>query len=92
MNKFIKAVSVLWKTSKIFFILTFILSIFSAVPGVLNLLIWKKIIDMISLYLVNNQISWVGVIGCLFIHYLLKMLSDILDRLNSYIKIIFLER
>lgn len=57
MNKFFKAVSVLWKTSKIFFILTFILSIFSAVPGVLNLLIWKKIIDMISLYLVNNQIS-----------------------------------
>lgn len=89
MNKFFKAVSVLWKTSKIFFILTFILSIFSAVPGVLNLLIWKKIIDMISLYLVNNQISWVGVIGCLFIHYLLKMLADVLDRLNSYIKIIF---
>lgn len=89
MKNFMKAVSVLWKTSKIYFSFTFILSICSAIPGVINLIVWKKILDIIATFLTSNQIDWVKIVLYLVIHFILKIISDILTRINDYIKIIY---
>ena len=48
MKIFIDTVKVLWKTSKIYFVFTFLLSIGSALPNVLSLIVWQKILDSIS--------------------------------------------
>lgn len=83
------AINILWKASKSYFILTFILSIFSSIPNIINLIVWKKILDLIYDVLIGNNIDFKLIIMYIFAHFLLKMSSNILNKFSLYIQNIY---
>lgn len=80
------AIKILWKASKRYFILAFILSVISSVPTVVNLVVWKKVLDLIYSFLVNNEIEYGTVILYIFLHFLLSISSNILYKASLYIQ------
>lgn len=88
-NSFKIAVQILWKSSKKFFVLTFAISIFSVIPSVLNLVVWKKILDLIYDFLMGKSVNYYFVMICILMHFFLSLLSDVLSKYSFYIQSIY---
>lgn len=88
-NSFKIAVQILWKSSKKFFVLTFAISILSVVPNVLNLVVWKKILDLIYDFLMGKSVNYYFVLVCILIHFFLSLLSNVLNKYSFYIQSIY---
>ena len=89
MKIFIDTVKVLWKTSKIYFVFTFLLSIGSALPNVLSLIVWQKILDSISNFYFYGAVNYKEIVMLIFIHFLLNIIANIIVKINEYIKNIY---
>ncbi|RDU23854.1 ABC transporter ATP-binding protein [Anaerosacchariphilus polymeriproducens] len=88
-KSFQNAIVLLWKSSKSYFIFTFLLSVLSSIPEVVNLIVWKKILDTIYIFLTKNEIDYKLIILYILFHFILKMSSNVLERVNEYIKNIY---
>lgn len=89
MKELVKAVAVLWKTSRLFFVCTFLLSVCSAVPGICSMIVWKRVLDHIAVYIMSGEADWINVLPYLLADFALKIITDITARLSSYIQIIY---
>lgn len=65
------AVQILWKSSRRYFILTFIINVFSVIPNIINLAVWKKILDLIYDFLMGNNVNYYLILLCIFLHFFL---------------------
>lgn len=83
------AIQILWKSSKIYFILTLLANIFCAIPNIVNLLVWKKILDLIYNFLMGYSTSYYVVLGYILFHFILTMLTNILNRCSSFMQSIY---
>lgn len=83
------AVQILWKSSRRYFILTFIINIFSVIPNIINLAVWKKILDLIYDFLMGNNVNYYLILLCIFLHFFLSMSSNILGRCSSFMQSIY---
>ena len=83
------AIQILWKSSKIYFILTLLINIFCAIPSIVNLLVWKKILDLIYGFLMGNSTSYYVVLGYILLHFILTVSTNILNRCSSFMQSIY---
>ncbi len=88
-KNFIIAIKILWKTSKTYLVLTFLTSVFSSIPNIFNLLVWKKILDLIYDFLTGNDINYYMIIVYILAHFILKIISNILNKVSIYIQNIY---
>lgn len=75
-------VLLLWKSSKVTFIKTVVVSILSGITVPLTIIIWKELIDSVSTGLLNGY-YW-PVIICLAIYFLLNYVDRLLFRIKEY--------
>lgn len=80
------AIKILWKSSKFYFVFAFILSVTSSIPTVINLVVWKKVLDLIYSFLINNKADFKMIVFYIFLHFLLTVSSSILSRASLYIQ------
>lgn len=83
------AIGILYKTSKGYFIIVFILGFTSSIPDIINLFVWKNIIDEIAVLIKNNGGSYQMIIFLFCIHLLLALVRLILMKISNYIKEIY---
>jgi len=81
----LKAVYFLFTTSKLFFVILFILNISSGILISLNLIIWKKIVDTIAALLASAVIDYTEIIILFSAHILLKILANVIYHISSFI-------
>lgn len=86
---FSNAIKLLWESSKIYFIMTFIISIFSSIPEILTLIVWQRILDKIYYFLTEDVIDYKIIVIYILIHFILKISSSLLNRVNQYIRGIY---
>lgn len=92
MNKiksFVYAIKILWQSSKVYFLLTFLLSIILSIPDIISLYIWKKILDLIYTSFTENIIEYKVIILYISIHFLLQISENILNKISQYINNIY---
>ena len=83
------AIQILWKSSKIYFILTLLINIFCAIPSIVNLLVWKKILDLIYGFFFGYSTSYYVVLGYILLHFILTVSTNILNRCSSFMQSIY---
>lgn len=83
------AIGILYKTSKGYFITVFILGFTSSLPDIINLFVWKNIIDEIAGLIKNNGGSYQMIILLFCIHLFLALVRLILMKISNYIKEIY---
>lgn len=81
--------TILWKSSKRYFVLTCLIGIFSSLPGIANLLIWKKILDLIYDFLMGKGADYFIIFFCIFLHFLLTIVTNFLNKYSYYIQSIY---
>lgn len=89
MKGFTNTIILLWQSSKGYFVFTFLLSICSSAPEIINLIVWKKILDIVCQFLINRRLHAGLILGYLFLHFLLKIAESVLNRVNQYIKTMY---
>lgn len=83
------AISILYKTSKGYFITVFILGFTSSLPDIISLFVWKNIIDEIAVLIKDSGSSYQMIILLFCIHLLLALARLILMKITNYIKEIY---
>lgn len=89
MRVFFNSLKVLWGTSRIYFIATFLLSITSAAPSILNLLIWKRVLDDISRYFYGERPDYRTILLLIAALLAINIAADAMSKLSSYIREIY---
>ncbi len=83
------AIVILLKASKVYFILMLVFSIASSLPSVINLFVWKRILDLIYLFLTSEEKDYNLLIFYIFMHFGIAIFSSIFSRMTQYVKSIY---
>lgn len=80
---------VLFASSKKYFILILILSSVMALPDIINLIVWQRIIDQIGALLINNNRNFIPLISLFLVHFIIVLIKLIIDKITNYVKEIY---
>lgn len=83
------ALSVLFASSKKYFILILVLSSVIALPDIINLIIWQHIIDQIGSLLINSNKDYMSIIYLFLLHFIIVLIKLILNKTTNYVKGIY---
>ena len=83
------AIVILLKASKVYFILMLVFSIASSLPSVINLFVWKRILDLIYLFLTSEEKDYNLLIFYIFMHFVIVIFSSIFSRMTQYVRSIY---
>ena len=83
------AIVIMLKASKFYFALMIILSIMRSLPSILNLFIWKKILDLVYQFLTSDNQDYALLLFYIFMHFVMAIFSELLSRTNQYIRSIY---
>lgn len=83
------AIVIMLKASKLYFVLMIILSIMRSLPSIINLFIWKRILDLVYQFLTTEEKNYKLLIFYILMHFVMSIFSDFLSRINQYIRSIY---
>ncbi|WDZ57503.1 hypothetical protein MF625_08690 [Paenibacillus polymyxa] len=81
--------SVLFASSKKYFILILVLSSVMALPDIINLIVWQHIIDQIGSLLINDNRDYISIIYLFFLHFIIVLIKLIINKNTNYVKGIY---
>ncbi|MEK5550490.1 ABC transporter ATP-binding protein [Paenibacillus sp. FSL L8-0689] len=81
--------SVLFASSKKYFILILVLSSVMALPDIINLIVWQHIIDQIGSLLINDNRDYISIIYLFFLHFIIVLIKLIINKTTNYVKEIY---
>ena len=80
---------ILWRSSRKYFVLTCSIGIFSSLPSIANLIVWKKVLDLINNFLLGKEVDYSIIFFCIFLHFLLTIVTNFLNKYSYYIQSIY---
>lgn len=83
------AIVIMLKASKLYFVIMIILSIMNSLPSIINLFIWKKILDSVYVFLTTEEKNYKLLIFYILMHFVMAIFSEFLSRINQYIRSIY---
>lgn len=83
------AIVIMLKASKLYFVIMIILSIMNSLPSIINLFIWKKILDLVYNFLTTEEKNYKLLIFYILMHFVMAIFSEFLSRINQYIRSIY---
>jgi len=83
------AIVIMLKASKLYFVLMIILSIMNSLPSIINLFIWKRILDLVYNFLTTEEKNYKLLIFYILMHFVMAIFSEFLSRINQYIRSIY---
>ncbi len=83
------AIVILLKASKVYFFLMLVFSIVSSLPSVINLFVWKRILDLIYLFLTSEEKDYNLLVFYIFMHFVIAIFSSIFSRIAQYVRSIY---
>ena len=83
------AIVILLKASKVYFILMLVFSIASSLPSVINLFVWKRILDLIYLFLTSDEKDYNLLVYYIFMHFVISIFSSLFNRITQYVRSIY---
>lgn len=81
--------SVLFASSKKYFILILVLSSVMALPDIINLIVWQHIIDQIGSLLINDNKDYIIIIYLFLLHFIIVLIKLIINKTTNYVKEIY---
>lgn len=83
------AIVIMLKASRLYFVLMIILSIMRSLPSIINLFIWKRILDVVYQFLTTEEKNYTLLIFYICMHFVMAVFSEFLSRITQYIRSIY---